>query len=365
MITPKTYLPIIKTRDGELRGVCALNQETKNDIIPLFELTKSRTTPKAPEGPIGKRIEKIALDYGAETPLGLDLTSFIDLQNHEIHSLYKPKNGFQAWTDFIAEQKKGFQQLVPTLLISDTEINTEEEYIQRHKAEITALQNVCSQFIFRTPGDDDWLNFDLENLFDPLHPPIVLLDMGFIPKDKGKIYAERAKQSLESIYQTKHGIQTVVLAGSSYPKAPTENGEEFHGENILEEVIMFKECQSVHKNLIYGDYATIYPLPNLRAGGRGWVPRIDFPRAESIVYYRDRKKIGEPTYKNAYIRVAKSVTEDRLFQELAKKIGTQNWGIKQISMAADGYPPSLSPSFWISVRINLHITLRRLILSRG
>lgn len=359
MITPKHYLPIVKTRDAELRGVCPLLHETKSDIIPLFELTRSRITKKSPDGPVGKRLEKIASDYGT-TPLGLDLTSFTDLQNKEIYGYYDSRHGFQRWTRFIDEQTQTFPDIYPVLLISDIGIETEEEYQSRHQPEVASLLESCGKLIYRVAGDYSALEFDLDTLFDPSSLPIVLLDMEFIPKDKSRIYAEKAKPILQTIYE--RGIQHVIIAGSSYPQDPTENGNDKRGENKLEEVLMYDLCKESFSGLIYGDYATINPLPNLRAGGRGWVPRIDFPTPDSIIYYRDRKGKHEGSYKDAYIRVAKDVVADRKFQELRRRIGDHNWGVQQILMAAGGYPPGMSPSFWISVRINLHITLRRMIL---
>lgn len=364
MITTKHYIPIVKTKDAELRGMCSLSPETKGDIVPLFELTRSRISKNNPEGSVRKRLLQIAEDYGV-TPLGLDLTSFTDLQNREILDFYDPINGFRKWTDFIAAQKSIFQRLYPALLISDSNIDTKEEYRERHRPEIATLLELCEQLVYRVPGDYEALEFDLDNLFDKTRPPIVLLDMEFIPKEKGKIYAEVALKSLRMIFQQRYGIKTVILAGSSYPKDPAENGGDSRGENKLEEIVMFNHCRKEFPLLVYGDYATIYPLPNLRAGSHGWVPRIDFPTETSIVYYRERKKIGEKSYKEAYIRVAKKVVEDKQFRLLQDKIGNQNWGIRQIMEAANGYPPSMAPAFWISVRINLHVTLRRLILKNG
>lgn len=366
MIGNQRYLPILKTKDAELRGVCSLARETKKGIVPLFELTKSRSTKKNPEGPVRRRLTKIAEDYG-RTEIGLDLTSFTDLKNAEINDFFSSAGGFRKWTDFIAEQKYTFPHLHPVLLISDVGVDTEEKYAERHQTEVKHLYNSCEEIIYRIPSDYEAVEFDLEHFFKDFPSPIVLLDMEFIPKEKGKIYAKNALKMIELIAQPKYGVQKIILAGSSYPKDPTENGDDLHGENVLEEIVMFDICKKQHPKLIYGDYATIYPLPNLRAGSTGWVPRIDFPivTGKSIIYHRDRKKINEGTYKQAYIRAAETVVNDARFQLLRKRIGDQNWGIRQIMDAAAGYPPGMSPSFWISVRINLHVTLRHLILSGG
>jgi hypothetical protein len=357
------YLPILKTRDAELRGITKVSDKTKGFITPLFELTKSRKTQKSPDGPIRKKLEKIATDYG-KTPFALDLTSFIDLKNPEIEKLYDYRKGFDNWITFIRDLKESdFPNIVPVLLISEENISTEEEYIQRHKQEIDSFVGFCStNFIYRSFSENEVFEFDINKLFDR-YSPIVLLDMGYIRKDKWQSYASKAKEQL-SIIKNIQNIQDVILAGSSFPQDPTENSGDEKGSIILEEVLMFDECKKQYPFLIYGDYATINPEPNLRAGGNGWVPRIDFPKIDgkSIIYYRSRKSKAERNYEAAYIRVAKKVIEDEQFKLLQKKLSEDNWGIQQILNAANGFPPGLSPSFWISVRINLHVTLRHILL---
>ena len=360
------YFPIVKTRDAELRGMCQLSPKVKMSVTPLFELTKSRKTKNADHGPIQKRLEKIATEYG-KTPFGIDLTSFPHLKNKEIDMLYKNQDGFRNWLTFLKRQKTIFPFIIPTLLRSDEGLEDANAYIETHNKEVTEISKLFSKKIYRIPKDYDVaeLEFDLKHLFDPDNPPIALLDMGFIPKAKGKMYASNAQGLLEAIHQTPYKIKFVVLAGSSYPKDPTENcGRSDHGENILEEVVMFDQCQKYFPQLIYGDYATIYPLLNEQAGGRGWTPRIDFPTKESIVYYRCKKLETDVNFARAYTEVARKVVADSKFKWLMGQLGQQCWGINQILMAADGYPPGLSPSFWISVRIQLHVTLQNLIRSK-
>jgi hypothetical protein len=358
------YFPIVKTRDAELRGVCWLADKTKTTATPLFELTRSRKTKKASHGPIEKRLETIAQEYG-HTPFGIDLTSFVDLKNEEIEAFYDYRNGFGNWVSFVERQQTVFPSLIPTLIVSDEDIDTEEKYVETHKKESENLSDSFQKVIYRIPGDYDAIEFDLDRFFEPTNPPIVLLDMGFIPKEKGKEFAKIAEQQLMTIHQPQYGIKHVILAGSSFPKDPTENnGGNDHGENILEEVIMFEQCRKTYADLIYGDYATINPLPNERAGGNGWVPRIDFPTEKAIIYHRRRKKKNENNYAPAYIEVARTVVEDDRFSRLRKRLGDQCWGISQILLAAEGYPPSMAPAFWISVRIHLHITLQCLIRSK-
>jgi hypothetical protein len=358
------YLPILKTRDAELRGISKVSDETKNFITPLFELTKSRKTKKFPEGPIRKRLEKILSDYG-NTPFALDLTSFIDLKNPEIEELYNYKGYFNNWVSFIRGLKESaFPNIIPVLLISEEDIKNEEEYIERHKSEIKSFQSLGNSFIYRTEEENVAFEFDLNKLFEKNSSlPIVLIDTGYIRRNMLSAYTSKVKKQLSIIVES-NNIQNIIVAGSSFPQDPTEYGGEENGIIELTEVYMYDECKKEYPNLIYGDFVTINPEPNLRAGGNGWIPRIDFPLVDgtSVIYYRSRKGQAERTYEAAYIRVAEKVISDERFTTLLKKLGKDNWGIQQIILAAKGYPPGLNPSFWISVRINLHVTLRSILL---
>jgi hypothetical protein len=248
--------------------------------------------------------------------------------------------------------------------MSDEGIKSEQQYAEVHQQESKELLNICDNIIYRVPLDYEAIEFDLKIFFATEKSPIVLLDACFIPKEKGKIYSKIVTPIITSLYQSHPKVKQVILAGSSFPSDPTayNNGKDY-GENQIEECIMYEECRKIYPNLIYGDYATIHPLPNERAGGHGWIPRIDFPTESSIIYYRSRKDQTESNYTQAYKRAARKVVNDLRFVQLHEKLGENNWGIQQILLAARGYPPGLSPSFWISVRINLHVTLRHLLLT--
>ena len=358
----------MKTRDAELRGVCNLAKSVKQGIVPLFELTKSRSNPRAKDGlidgPVQKRVEKIQHDYGTGA-IGLDLTSIPALQNQYILTLLKNDNGFNEWVNYVNTLKNVFPDLIPVLMVSDAGIATEDRYIDLHKQEAAALGH-CA---YRTPLDYGGMVFDIQNFFTPDNFPTVVLDAGYIPQNQGTILASKILPIIKSIHNT--GVTEIILAGSSYPSDPTTNNAgRDSGENILEEVRMYLECKRAYPNLIYGDYATLYPSPSDREGGRGWIPRIDFPTCPvnendcgAIVYHRSRRDKTETSYAHAYRRAARKVIQDPRFGTLKQKIGDKHWGIQQILSTADGDYVGLSPSFWISVRINLHITLRQLILS--
>jgi len=355
------YVPILKTRDAELRGIENLAEDVKDAITPLWELTRSRRTKKDQDGKLQRRLEQVARAFGVQREFGLDITSHIDLQNKEIIRLFQQHDSYNAWVVFLEQQKISFPRLIPTLLMSDDGLEA-DQYIKVHKKEISKLHKSFDQYIYRVNFDYDDLEFDMNGVFGNSLLPIALLDMEYIPQGREKRYTERAIEKIKVLADA--GIEKIILAGSSFPKSPTDGGGDTQGEHRCIEIDIYNNCKKKFPNLIYGDYATIYPLPNERAGGQGWVPRIDFPvlyskeDSISIRYHRDRKAKNEKSYSSAYIRVAKEVFKDEKFGKLRKQLGDNNWGIYQIWMASEGYPPALNPSFWISVRINLYIALQ-------
>ena len=102
--------------------------------------------------------------------------------------------------------------------------------------------------------------------------------------------------------------------------------------------------------IVYGDYGSINPIRNDNiVMARGWIPRIDVPTQREIFYKRERR--GENNYSNTYSRVARKIVRDSRFP----KNFSYNWGIEQINNCAKGASPGSNPSFWISVRMNIHI----------
>ena len=212
------------------------------------------------------------------------------------------------------------------------------------------------KLLYRIPIGYEFIARDMAEIGKhvPANRLICLLDAEYIPKDKAPIYARNAIPIIQEF--KKYSPASIIIASTSFPKKPTQYGGESEGRMFLEERIFYKKIKETEKNIVYGDYATIHPARNDQSGGNGWVPRIDMPTADEVFYFRDRKTKAEATYANAYIRVAEKVAETKDYQGIRKKI-SGCWGIKQIESAESGLPQGLSPSFWISVRMNIHISL--------
>jgi len=358
------YIPVMKTGDAELRGLDNLSSDVKNHIVPLIELTRSRSSKKVPQGDIFRRLQKLKEVFG-NRPFMLDLTAIEDLRNDQIRRLQDTTEGYINWIEFLKEVKRDFGQLIPVIQISDIGVKDETELDTRIEEQASKLNEFFETVAYRFPISDKEYTQDIEVICKGISSKkiICIIDAGFILRGKSPDYSKKAIEVIEDI--KKLGISKIALAATSFPKNIMDySNEDDQGEFYLEEWLLYKDVSAkIDTELLYGDYATIHPIRSSQAGGNGWIPRIDVPKRKKLFFYRSRKGKLEKNYKAAYIRVAKQVTKDDRYKKLVKALGTC-WGIEQIELAAEGYPQGLSPSFWISVRMNINITLRDRLLNR-
>lgn len=358
------YIPIIKTGDAEMRGLENLSEKVKDQITPLVELTRSRSTKKLPRGDIFRRIARLNQAYGKRQFI-IDLTGIKELTNQQIEELLKSDGNYKTWVKFITERKQELPLLIPTVQVKE-DIDDLQEINRRLQGQVRELNKCFDLIAYRFEVHDQNYISDLDIIKKEIDLPsklICVIDSNFINQQKATIYSNAIENVITNL--AKLGIYNIIVAGTSFPQNPTAFGEDEHGDYNLEEVITYNSVKkdldhNIKKkiNLIYGDYASINPNRNDQRGGSPWVPRIDIPNLETLFYFRSRrnKKIEE-SYAQAYERVARQVFQDTRYKKIKKELGSC-WGLQQIELAANGVPPGLSPSFWISVRMNIHITLR-------
>jgi hypothetical protein len=355
------YVPIIKVSVAETRGVETLSDEVKDAITPVFELARSRRTKREPEGDIFQSLKKIKEVYGVRQFI-LDLTSDSNSRNEQIDDLQNSTKGYRNWIKFLLLIKGKFPEIIPVIQISDIGVKSKEDFYDRIKKQVELLDENFNSVVYRFPLEYADFSSDLGAICEEISGDkiICVIDAGFITQEKSGIYSPKAVEVIGELEDFSLG--KVVLVATSFHKNPTEFGGEEYGEFRLEECLFYEEVNNaVESELIYGDYATINPIRVLQAGGRGWVPRIDMPTEELVFYHRSRKRGLEASYATAYARVAEMICRDERYRAVRRRIG-DCWGIEQIESSAEGYPQGLSPSFWISVRMNIHITLRTSLL---
>lgn len=355
------YIPIIKTGDAELRGVAQLTDSVKDAITPIFELTRSRKTAKLKEGSIFRRLDKLEEVFGTHRRFVLDITSDPLLCNSEIKGLQDSAQGYSNWCHFIITQKERFPEILPMIQISENEDLSLDENNRNLAEQVSLLKQNFPILFYRINIDDEIYEDDLEVITQALkgqtNSLVCCMDAVFIPREKAASFAQNIAKKIINI-NNRFGIVHFSLAGTSFPQTVTQISAEDTADIFLEEVAFAQQVTDLLKQkdnitLIYGDYGSINQKRNDMITS-GWIPRIDCPTKDLIFYYKKRRD-GE-TYAQRYMEVATMVVRDPRFQQLRKQI--ECWGIDEIIYASENKPRGLAPSFWISVRLNIHISLR-------
>lgn len=390
------YFLLFKTADAEKRAWRNLAAKRRAALTPILELTRGRKLKGAGKDKTGKPLSAEQLlqtsgVYGFEKNwqssvelmkscdrFFVDLTREPSLSCAEIEELGASANGYRRWTDFVVARKREGSNICPTLLVNPAASDDESTYVADLKAQLSVFMTEFKAIAYRVSiVEDEQFLFDLITLKAEIASFMaaggeffVLLDHEFVRPGNGAVHAKRTKQIIQSIYQQIGPVDVVVLA-TSFPKSVTEVGNEDHDRFRVEEMYLFDEVKKAHRNVKYGDYGSINPTRNDEVIiANGWRPRIDFVSRHgglSTYYFRERRKVvgteavvvqGETKTKNVlapysihYRSVANSVIGFVPYYERL----TSSWGHGEILSAAAGKVPSNSPSYWISVRMEIHI----------
>lgn len=354
------YIPIIKTGEAEIRAISCLTPSMLDDIRPIVELTRGRqkTTilgnDKIVSYPFENRLTKLKEALHEKT-IFMDLTTDVNLLSNEVYRLYEPKNGYEAWRNFIKANvgDKGFGRIIPAILFNWTDDVFEENF----KIQVEFLGKECGEIMYRS-------SIQTKDCYDEL-PLIVkylpegcklwiVLDCGYLQDSAVNLAYERCKKRIQNIKERilNNPQANFVVAATSYPERAQEYSD---GNPILitnAEVKLYETLFKDFRELYYGDYAGTNPIRKDQVVmARGWIPKIDIPlRYKTKVYWKRRPK-GTTEYKRTYIMVAEEVIGDPDFPAFL----SGEWGIDEIIRCAEGDVPSSAPSYWISVRMYNHI----------
>ena len=329
------YSPLLKTRDAELRGMENLSDEVLDKILPIYELTKSRKSKKAPDGDIHKRMMKIS-EIQKGRPFVLDLCTDDKYINPQIEQLINETDGYYDWRYFL--NLYDHLNIIPMVHLYDDEDFSEVEHF------VAEMSQIKSHLAVRLPYDLD----DISKYILPIVSSmafhcklLVFLDADFIRNQEQKLLVDGFIQAVNDV-PLHEKIEQVTMLSTSFPRNPASLGEDHKGEfGILEEKL-FKEISN-KVTIGYGDYASIN-TEQVEIMGGTFVPRIDVCLDEKFIYKRYRRHEG------SYERCASEMVEDPRYKPI------DSWADNEIMSASKGNPSGISPSFWISVRINYYIT---------
>ncbi|MCG6391418.1 beta family protein [Vibrio fluvialis] len=336
------YFPTIKTRDAELKCFSKLEPNVLRQVLPIYELTKSRKTNKTPDGDIHRRMKQIKEIQG-ELPFILDLCTSEKYINPQIEQLIDEYEGFYDWRYFLNLYSD--MNIIPMVHLYEDEQMTFAEVTKF----VIEMSGVKTHLAVRIPYNLD--EDDIRNYLAPIANNLqngctlfVLLDADHIRNKDTQELADSFEIAFNEVMCFGDRIEDVVMLCSSFPRSPADYGEDHLGEfTILEEQLFQNLKQRVP--IKYGDYASIN-TEQIEMKGGTFVPRIDVSLADKFIYKRYRRNEG------SYPKCAQQMELDTRYI----KIGC--WADDEITLANNNKPSGISPSFWIAVRMNYYVTSR-------
>lgn len=348
------YHVVVKTGQSEIRAVENI-LHSKDNIIPLIELTRGRKTKLDEIGRIERRIDKMS-EVFMNNSIILDLTTANELTNKQIDNLYDYQSGYKKYRLFLRQLKNDnkFKKIVPVLLQNFNDDNYENNFIKQ----FDKLANDFDTIAFRSNIVDDGCYDDLELIKHIIEQKKVnflfIIDCEYIAPGAWHSFADKCIERIQNIIKITDNVEFLIIS-TSFPKYVGEIGNDEEDSFLINEIQLYKKVKKsfASVNIHYGDYGSVNPQRNDTIKLKhGWIPRIDVPTKKEVFYHRKRRESDEQPYSEVYYDLAKNkVIVDKRFPHSLKN----NWGVKQIKLCANGNIPGSSPSFWISVRMNIHI----------
>lgn len=335
------YFPILKSRTSELRAYENLSIQAKQEMLPIIELTKSRISKNNPEGSIEKKIEEIKKLLNDNFFI-LDLTTDETLKNPQIdRMLLNHQGGYKEWVDFVGKIVNNYKlKIIPCIHYNPDRIEDVKLQIKQLKEKIKSLP-----LALRLDAKDSDNPKYIEDIKDFTRDCLLILDAGYTE--------DSLDFNLKSI--SEYNFKAIICACSSFPSTLPNNSKDIETYPLTEQknyVLLKKQ----YPHIFYGDYACAHSM-RYDTQARGWIPRIDIPllnyNQKDILYYCRCRTSAKISTEQAYRNCAKSLLK---INDIKDFIDDSIWGFRVFNDAANGYVAGKSPSFWISVRMNIYIT---------
>jgi len=333
------YFPIIKTRDAELNAVSHLPSDIFDYILPVYELTKSRKNKLAPDGDIHKRMRELCGIHN-KRPFILDVSTNEKYMNMQIENLLEPDNGFNEWQYFLNTYNDF--NIIPMIHIME---NIESIEVDKFiLSQLTKNKDLAVRFPLEIDSVEPYVNH-ITHIINGKQKLYIILDAEQLTERNAVGSEGKIKEHLAQLEKYRSENIIIIVAGTSFPKSVADYGDTEGDIPILEE-ILFNNLKRM--GVYYGDYASIN-IEQIEIKGGTFVPRIDIPLESEFFYKRYRRKEG------SYQRCAQQVVLDERYAP------SGIWPNNEITLAKNDEASGISPSFWISVRMNYFMTTRVLL----
>lgn len=325
------YFPTLRTRQAELRGLQHLNEQRKQQLLPLLTLGR---WPRAED--FTKAGEK-AHEAMGQLPYIIDLTNDSAHLGDQQRLLRNPAGGFASWRNFASV----YPNAIPVAQMpADARLRDFTRQAQEIERSVGKLAFRIRDFSAETP-----LVIAALSSLDDASNAIVFVDCQYIRS----ALAAYITASVATINQLRTEFPELMIAilSTSFPSStlPFVDASQTRGSiEILE--------RELHSRLggpsvaAYGDHGSIHSIVYDDAPIMRWAARVDYPR--ELTWYFERRS-GDQTAAG-YVSAAQAVVASD------PDIGTREiWGEQMIIDAANGNPYGKAPAPWISVRVNIHL----------
>ena len=352
------YTLQIKTGDAEYRALRNIPKVifTNPNFRLLAEITRGRKSKNDKIGDLQKRIDALGNFLDPSSFVFFDITSEESLSNEQINELYNFQSGYANWDLLFAELHNQYPNATPMLLVNDQD-DGYVNFAQQIK-NFTRKYNKIGYKIYPAI-DRNIIEEEIKIIKDNINNDtelFIFYDQGYIVDGLIKIATTRAIDCLgkiSAILESVHNIE-YIFTSTSFPDSVTSLSGNMDGKIKCSEISLYEQIvnATININVSYSDYGSITPKRNDEAAyySGGWTPRIDVPviSQQQIYYYRQKREKRD--YADVYVDVASKCISDPLFPK-----DIDCWGVQTIKSTAAGFKPGATPSFWLSVRMNIFI----------
>jgi len=342
------YFPAFKTRDSELKAYENLSNTIKDRILPILSLTRSRISKTNKYGGLEKKLDVLGRIF-KDRHFILDLATEESVINFEISDLFNSfSEGYAQWINFIKKHKDKLPKLIPC-------IHFNPDHIEDVKKQILNLADFNHYLAIRLPADNEEELIDYVNKINDHYSEKIILILDCVENIEIDFQNLILKLNLQC-------FKKVICLNSTFPQSMPKNEQ---GYIELTEQKYYFDYLLNFKYVCYGDYACCYPIRyDIKA--RGWIPRIDIPVIKSrdqkdLIYYAKERMNTKDKFdsKSAYEKCAKKLLNVQEIIKLQKDNTNINdiWGWQMFQSLCKGQVLGCSPSFWISVRMNIYMSL--------
>ncbi|MCY4642013.1 MAG: beta family protein [Gammaproteobacteria bacterium] len=343
------YVPVLKSKQSELRALKYLEAEIKNKILPLIDLAAPSTDQDLAD-PVSY-VEKSILKLGDH----LNKFKHVILDSSELESDFRVTGNVHPLRAAAEALQGAVDSVIPTTGLSRdmAHLNALIEICELSRNDIICIR--LDAYDLETPSEtaNNFNNFVNEHLKN--YKVIVLLDFECVYGFESALISEKVIR-IEQKLDIPNKIFTAVI-GCGIPKNIKQAvGARSSGYIPRVEVEAFNQLNSKKHNgkFVFGDYAIVNPQYvqlDYRIINKVMGPKIFYALSNAWFVIRGGSFDAHPDKYNQYYDLAKEVSKLPDFSG-----GDYSYGDQYIELRSNDDGSTGNPASWLVAGINRHVT---------